>query len=109
MTGEKTLSHGWRRWVAENVMLGLSPEQIENEAAAAGIERALVRAEIEEARIDPYIEAGSWIAQRLRKLESLQQVRVEVARQNAAPEAVESRRQLPASEFREHFYARNRP
>src|SRR4051812_24189014 len=109
MKDKPSLSHHWRRWVAENVLLGVAAEQIESQAVAAGIEREVVCAEIEHTKTDPYIEAGRWVAQRLRKLESMQQARIDVARQNAAPDAVDCRCELPANEFRERFYAQNRP
>lgn len=103
------LPHGWRCWVAENVLLGVPAREIENQAAAAGVERDTVREEIESAQGDPYVVAGGWLAQRLKKLEAMLQARVEVARQNSAPAHVPSRSQLSAEEFRELFYAQNRP
>lgn len=109
MPDHERLPHGWQCWVAENVLLGVTAQDIESEAEAAGMRREIVRAEIERATSDPYIEAGRWIAQRLHKLESMLQVRVEVARQNAHLSEVASCSRLPAGKFRERFYARNRP
>ena len=109
MSRDVSLTPAWRRWVAENMLLGVPAADIERAAASAGIERETIRTEIAMAAGDPYVEAGHWVADRLRKLESVLQVRVEVARQNDAMPAVECCTRLPASEFRRRFYARNRP
>jgi hypothetical protein len=104
------LSYGWRCWVAENVLLGVPDDQIASRAAAAGLDVELVREELRRTKNDPYIEAGRWVAQRLLKQESMLQIRVELARQNAAsPVRVPVRTALDADEFRRLFYARNRP
>ena len=109
MIPEEDLTRTWRRWVAENILLGVHANDIERAAASAGIGADVVRAEIARAAQDPYVEAGHWVAQRLRKLESLMQVRVEVARQNDDVPTVEQFTRLPAHEFRRRFYASNRP
>jgi ribosomal protein L16 Arg81 hydroxylase len=109
MSIKPRLPHGWRCWVAENVLLGVSAEDIESRAEAAGIDRTAVRSEIEATRGDPYIVAGEWLAQKLKKLESIQQVHVELARQNASSATIPSFSRLSPREFREQFYAQNRP
>jgi len=109
MPVDEALPHGWRCWVAENVLLGVAAKDIESEAAAAGMSREIVRAEIARAARDPYIEAGGWIAQRLRKLESILQARIEASRQNAGTPPVASRSRLCAADFRTEFYAQNLP
>ena len=73
------LPQSWRRWVAENVILGVSDDQIFNEATAAGMKRELVSTEIRKTGNDPYIEAGRRLAQRAAKIESMLQVPVELA------------------------------
>jgi len=103
------LPYGWRCWVAENLLMGVAPTDIEEQAAAAGVEREAIRAEIEEARNTPCAAAGRWIAQRLKKLESLQQIQVELRRQNSAPSNVPICSELAPDEFRSQFYAQNRP
>src|SRR5947209_5092393 len=106
MRPDTGLSCGWRCWVAENVLLGVSEDQIESRAAAAGLDVSLVREELRRTKSDPYIEAGRWVAQKLRKQESMLQIRVELARQNAkSPVRVPLRAGLGADEFRRLFYA----
>jgi hypothetical protein len=110
MQPKAALSYGWRCWIAENVLLGVCDDQIASRAAAAGLDAALVSEELQRTKNNPYIEAGRWVAQRLRKQESMLQIRVEVARQNGASVVpVPVRRELPADKFRRFFYARNRP
>jgi ribosomal protein L16 Arg81 hydroxylase len=109
MAVKKFLPSSWRSWVAENILLESDPEQIENDAVAAGMKRSAVRKELRRAERSPYIEGGRWVMQRMNKLESLLRIRVEVARQNRMNTAVPSRRGLPAPTFREKYYALNRP
>lgn len=109
MAMQKTLPDNWRSWVAENILLDADLEQMENDAVAAGMNRTLVRKELRKAQNSPYIEGGRWVMQRVNKLESMLRIRVETARQNRAVTTVPSRRRLPASTFREKYYATNRP
>lgn len=103
------LPQRWRRWVAENVMLGVPDEQIVAEATSAGMDGGLICSEIQRSKGDPYIEAGRRLAQKGAKLESMLQVRVEVARQSGARFEVPVRSGLDPDEFREQYYARNVP
>ncbi|MGA7158324.1 MAG: cupin-like domain-containing protein [Acidobacteriaceae bacterium] len=109
MASQKMLPNIWRSWVAENVLLDMTPEQIEQHAVSAGMKRSLIREELKRAQHSPYIEGGRWLAQRMNKLESMLRVRVEVARQNKPRLSVPSRRRLSAETFREKYYAHNRP
>lgn len=106
---ERTLPHCWRSWIAENVLLDVGDEQIEGQAASMGIDPELVRDELRRLKGDPCLEAAGWVAQKLRKLESILQVRVDAYRQNAAPFRIPSRTGPTPTEFRTVFYARNRP
>jgi Cupin-like domain len=106
---KKMLPPHWRCWVADNVLQEVSPELIEDQAALAGIERSLVRDELTRIAAHPYIEAGRRLSQKMNKLESLLRVRVEVARQNSQTTRIPQRTKLPAAEFRNKYYARNRP
>ena len=109
MPTKKMLPHSWRSWVAENVLLDVPAEQIEDTAASAGISRALIRDELTRIQNDPYIVAGHMLAQKMSKLESMLRIRVEVARQNVGPASVTTRNRLSATDFRTMFYAKNRP
>jgi len=109
MAAQQRLPERWRSWVAENILLEADPEQIENDAVAAGMNRSLVREELKRAQGSPYIEGGRWVMQRVNKLESLMRIRVEAFRQNKTNACVPSRHRLPASTFREKYYALNKP
>ena len=109
MSIEQNLPREWRRWVGENAMLRVGNEQIVEAAVAAGLERAVVETEVRRALDDPYVEAGRCLAERLRKLETMLRIRVEVVRQSGEHASIEARRKLPAGQFQREFYARNRP
>jgi Cupin-like domain len=104
-----TLPDAWRCWVAENVLLNLTDDAIVNTVAAQGFDHNAVLEEIRQAKEHPYLKAGVQVSQRLRKMESLLQVRVELARQNLPDLNVPCVYNLPAEEFRARYYAENRP
>lgn len=108
MAETKLLPGNWRSWVAENLLLESDPEQIINDAVAAGISPNAIRKELKRAQRSPYVEGGRWVMQRMQKLESLLRIRVEVVRQNRTID-VPSRSRLSASKFRERYYALNKP
>ena len=52
------LSDEWRRWVGENVLLGVGEQTIVDTLAGQGMSPEQARAELETARADPYLDAG---------------------------------------------------
>ncbi|MGA8938582.1 MAG: cupin-like domain-containing protein [Acidobacteriaceae bacterium] len=106
---ERVLPDHWRSWVAENASLNIDEQQIEQHAAAMGVDLDLVREELQRIKGDPCLEVAGRIVQKLRKLESILQIRVETFRQNTVPFQIATRNALTAAAFRTSFYARNRP
>ncbi|MFI0351218.1 cupin-like domain-containing protein [Actinomadura sp. 9N407] len=100
----------WRRWIAENLLLGNPPdviraalarqEQFSEEDAAREVAGALA---------SPYVQGGSRIANRLRKREWAMTVYGRLDRMRAGSGAIERWERLPADEFFEEFYCANRP
>ena len=57
----------WKRWLAENLLLGAPPESIAAELVAKGCPPAIARAEIAEAQASPYFLAAGLVRARLAK------------------------------------------
>jgi hypothetical protein len=106
---QPVLAHEWKRWIAENKMMGIDNDWIVNVLLENGIEERLVREELSVIESHPYFQAGEWMAQKTRKLESLLQVYTQLARTSLTSGIVERRRALSRAEFREDYYALNRP
>jgi ribosomal protein L16 Arg81 hydroxylase len=96
----------WRRWAAEAWLREANTEDISGplheHGFAADCELAAIASH-------PYVEAGEWIAQRLRKLESLLDVYTQLASLVSDPAAIDRRRDLTREDFLTDYYSRNRP
>lgn len=104
-----SLTHKWKRWIAESRMLGVPDDRIIHILATNGIEETLGSEEVVKVVSHPYYQAGQWIAQRLRKLESLLSVYAELSQLLPTSGAVERREAVSNLEFVERYYSANRP
>lgn len=107
--GAASLSDGWRAWLAENVALGVSDEELVATLASAGVARALALREIDAARRSPFTLAARRLANRARRYALAARLHREVARSARNPTAIERRSSLGADEFFERYYARQTP
>src|SRR5471030_1307404 len=98
--------HEWRRWAAESWLREVSKEEIAQLLHEHGF---TTEHELAAIAAHPYVEAGEWIAQRLRKLESILDVYSQLASLAADPTTVDRRRDLTREEFLVQYYSRNRP
>lgn len=105
------LSQEWRRWIAENKMLGIDDESLIEVLKQNGIEEQNAVKELAAIARHPYFEAGHWLAQKLRKIESLLDVYADLALLNSSSRfrTIERRNNLPRDEFLEKYYSTNRP
>jgi hypothetical protein len=70
----------WKRWLAENEFLSVDDSLIVQRLVDEGMDRREVDAELSELRSHPSYDASIWIAQKLKKLESVLSVKREVSR-----------------------------
>jgi ribosomal protein L16 Arg81 hydroxylase len=103
------LSDGWRRWLAENYMSGIPEPDLRRILVDNGATEAQAAAELEAVRQSPYVHAGLWTVQRLRKLECTLDIYQRLRSLSAADPGVPRRRGLTREEFLEEHYAQNRP
>jgi hypothetical protein len=104
-----SLPHAWRRWVAENKLLGIADEQIIATLVNCGIAQQVAADEIEAIAMHPYFQAADREAQRLRKLESLFDIHRALSSLSFDQGQIERRSRISRAEFRERYYATNRP
>ncbi|MFB7918291.1 cupin-like domain-containing protein [Streptomyces sp. NPDC056061] len=103
------LSDSWRRWIAENHLLGTDEQAILNTLISQGVSEDQARAELEKVRLDTHLVAGEWIVQRLRKLESLLASQEQMRRLDPAYAEVPRRSGITREQFLLEHYAANRP
>ncbi len=103
------LAHDWREWVADNLLMRVSHEQIVEAMTGAGVSASAARAEIESVLADPCWRAGNRAAQQLGKLQSILDMHEELNGLDGRAFALDRVRGLSRRDFLERYYARNRP
>ena len=97
----------WRRWIAENLMLGVAPPSIAAVLVQAGIAARIADAEIETALRSPYLHGARRLVNRLRKRDWVLSIQSKLNRIGA--NEIERRERLSGPEFLEQYYRTNRP
>ncbi len=108
-TGTFELTDSWRRWVAENYLLGINEATIVEVLVSRGLPEPLARAELEVVRLDDNLVPAGWMVQRLRKLESMLESQQRMRSLDPAYATVPRRAGLTSEQFLTEHYAANRP
>lgn len=103
------MSDEWRIWIAENKMLCVDNQQILDTLVHHGIDARLASEELRLVSSHPYVRAGDRLAQRLRKLESLLNIRGVLAGLSAQSGTVKRKSNVSREDFLENHYSANRP
>jgi hypothetical protein len=103
------ISDDWRRWIAENKLLGIGDEELVAELVQQGVDSGVAAHEVRAVTEDPCFQAGEQMAQRLKKLESILDVHRSLASLAYGSDTPERRGRISRAEFLERYYAANRP
>ncbi|UVK51420.1 cupin-like domain-containing protein [Mesorhizobium sp. AR02] len=106
---ERSLPIEWRTWIAENRILGTSPDVLVESAVKAGYFRHIVEEELRSERDNPYCRVAELMTKRYLKLKSVLQVRKALRNLAFNAQTIERRSKISRSEFLERYYAANRP
>ena len=97
----------WKRWIAENVLLGNCPDDLKRILVANGCPEELVSLEVDAAAVHPYVAAARSLTRKLKKrdwvLNTARQLETEAEFQ------VERRGKIDPVEFFQKYYYKNRP
>lgn len=104
-----TLSDSWRRWIAENVLVGTDEARIVEVLVEQGLTTDDARAAVYAARSDPHLAPGAWMTQRLRKLESLVACQERLRALDPTYAQVSREWGLTSESFLRDYYAASRP
>ena len=99
----------WRRWIAENLMIGEDPESILDAMKSAGFSREESAHEIKSAQESPYVKGSELIRNRLKKRDWLLAVYRKNNRLHPQSGAIERRHRLSRLDFLCDYYSTNRP
>jgi len=106
-TVKPTLDDDWRRWIAENLLLGGTPQTIADAMVKAGFSDLEAAHEIELANSSPYLRGAERLKNRLAKREWLIDTRRTLER--LAPAQIERRHCLSPQDFFRDYYSVGRP
>ncbi|MBM3115124.1 cupin-like domain-containing protein [Jeongeupia naejangsanensis] len=101
------IDDGWRRWIAENLILGSVPQSLCDVMIAAGIDTEVARSELETAQRSPYIAGAARLKNRLAKHDWILDIQRKLNRQFELK--VERHHKLDRERFYREFYSTGRP
>ena len=99
----------WRRWIAENLMLGASRESILSTMVQGGLSPSESASEIELAEASPYLRGAERLCNRLSKRDWLLGAYRKLNRLRANSDEIERRHRLSRAEFVDRYYSASRP
>ena len=108
-SGGRVFDDEWRRWLAENLLLGAAPGGLVNVLVANGFTAELAAHEIELAQQSPYFRGSQLLRNRLRKRDWILACYRKIQRLHPRSNEVERRHKLSRDEFLREYYSTNRP
>jgi Family of unknown function (DUF6065)/Cupin-like domain len=109
---EVAVSHAdddWRRWIAENLIVGQLPDNVFHAMTASGFSAEEAAFEINAALQSPYIKGSELLLNRLKKRDWLLAVYRKSNRLHPQSAEIERRHKLSRDEFLREYYSTNRP
>jgi hypothetical protein len=103
------LDDEWRRWIAENIMIGQSPESVLEAMRSSGLSPDESSREIKAALESPYVKGSHLLRNRLEKRTWLLAVYRKINRLHPGSGEIERRYRLPRQGFLREYYTTNRP
>ena len=99
----------WKQWVAHARLLGYSTDAIAKILISNGYSSATAHAEADKAAFDSYLLGSARHLQRLNKAAALLNAQAQLRRLDSRANIVERRGPISGDEFRDRYYASNRP
>jgi hypothetical protein len=99
----------WRRWIAENLMLGASRESMVQAMVESGLAWLDAARELDLAARSPYVKAAERLGNRLRKRDWLLATYRKLERLHPSSGEIICRHKLSRAEFLAEHYSTNRP
>jgi LPS sulfotransferase NodH len=106
---QNVIPDAWKQWVAHSRLLNTNDHAIVKVLTKNGYSRAAAIAEVRKAASDPYLLGTERTQRRLKKAAALLAMQGQLARLNSQANVVEHRSKLSRGEFRDRYYAANRP
>lgn len=101
------IDDNWRRWIAENLMLGTHPSALVDILGKAGIDNVLALTEVDAAMRSPYLQGARRLANRVAKRDWVLTIQSQLNR--ISDDGIPRRHKLSGDDFLREFYRTNRP
>jgi hypothetical protein len=105
----RELDDEWRRWIAENLLVGATPESVHDVLVSQGFQADEAALEIDETLQSPVFQGAELLTNRLRKRDWILSIYRKLSRLDPCCREVERKHRLPRAEFLGEYYAANRP
>jgi LPS sulfotransferase NodH len=99
----------WKQWIGQGKLLGAGDEELVSVLVANGYGREPAAAAVAQAGDDDYLTGAAHAYRRLRAAGSVLSALGELARLDSGLAAIERRAAVSRDEFRDRYYAANRP
>jgi LPS sulfotransferase NodH len=99
----------WRQWIAHSKLLGTEDDAITEVLVKNGCDGAAAVAEVKRAGADPYVIGAMHTYRSAAKAATLLHAQEQLARLNTQTGVVDRRSRVSLDEFRDRYYAANRP
>ena len=104
-----TIPDVWKQWIAQSKVMRTSNDQVVRVLVGNGYSSDAALTAAKEAESDPYLMGAARMQQRMVKAVSLLNIQGQLARLDSRSGVVERRGSLSRAEFRDQYYADNRP
>lgn len=101
--------YAWQRWAAVNLIGGHPVQQLIDVMVMHGFDERSAYSVCTDLAGHPAVEAGRWTADRLKKLESVLDMRQQLRSMSALGTDIEARSELSGEEFLDDYYSANLP
>ncbi len=99
----------WKQWIVQAKLLRTDNDAITNILVNNGYSRVSAQREVRNAAADPYVLGAIRAYNRVRKAANLLHAQEQLARLDSHSKVIERRPKLSLDEFRDRYYAANRP
>lgn len=106
---KREIDDSWRRWIAENLLLGKSQDLIIRKMVEEGFDYVTAKNEVTSAANHPYLQAGTMFSAKIQKRDWILENYRLLERESLNFNIVERKYKLSRQEFLRDYYSTNRP
>jgi ribosomal protein L16 Arg81 hydroxylase len=103
------ISADWKRWIAENKMLGTADDAMIATLVNNGLPRQAAQAAVQSSGSHAYIQAGQALFEKVRKYEALMNMQTQMAIQASNYGKIFLEHDLTRDQFLDKYYSKNQP